>query len=195
MECEECMACDGGECAADPDQDGEQCMDEGDPSCSVDKCEDGMCTHSPLRQVEEYDPDPLGVDIDGLTAGTQQALDCFEEAIDDAGGNITVNSAFRPNDYQNHLRQVWFRHEEYEDAMAQGYEEEECNETIQNIETEWDRHNIVAGPPARQSNHSDGNAFDATVTGLPPDQDVDDLAADCGLNRPDPDGDPVHFVH
>jgi hypothetical protein len=193
MECERCDPDAGGNCAPDPEQDGNQCMDEGDPSCSIDRCRDGMCMHTPLEAPGDYDPDPLGVDIEGMNQGTQDALTCFQREVTNAGGTIVVTSAFRPQSYQDHLRDVWLRYQEYVAADAEGYTEPECDEIIQEIEEEWRRHRIVA-EPVRVSNHTAGNAFDADVD-LPPGEDRDDLADRCGLNRPDRNGDPVHYVH
>ncbi len=51
-------------------------------------------------------PDPQPLDRAGLTAGTQTALTCLETAVDANGGMFRLESAFRSQSYQDHLREV-----------------------------------------------------------------------------------------
>ena len=51
---------------------------------------------------------------------------------------------------------------------------------------------LLTQRPAAQSLHSTGRALDAVVA-LPAGQNVDTIAAQCGLTRPIPTTDPVHY--
>lgn len=129
---------------------------------------------------------PLGVDIAGLTAATQTALTCLQNAVAAAGGSLAVTSAFRPQAYQNHLREVWDKRQQ-----LLGWTEAECATIKTAIDQDFALHGL-AFQPALVSNHSAGNAFDATFT-LPAGQNIDTIAAGCNLSRPVA-GDLVHFV-
>lgn len=166
---------------------GDWCPDEGNPSCSVDKCRAGTCEHTEVTTVSPHSPDPYPVDIGNLTAGTQAALTCFQQAIQNIGGSIVVTSGFRPQSYQDHLREVWDKWQ-----LIAGWPEAECANVKSAVEAEWDRHDLKYRPAA-QSNHTvERNAFDANVS-VPPGQNEDTLGAGCGLSRAVP-GDWVHWV-
>ncbi len=56
-------------------------------------------------------PDPAPLDTNGLTPGTRAALACLRTAVADNGGTLTVLSAYRPQSYQDHLREVWDKYQ------------------------------------------------------------------------------------
>ncbi|MGH9341544.1 MAG: hypothetical protein ACRD1R_18660, partial [Acidobacteriota bacterium] len=145
----------------------------------IDVCETGV--------IEPFSPDPYGVDTANLTSPTQAALACLETAVSNAGGSLTVTSAYRPQDYQDHLREVWDKYQ-----IVSAWPQGQCTSVRQNVEAEWNLHDLVF-QPAATSHHSSGTAFDATWS-LPQGYDIDTLASGCDLSRPVP-GDPVHFSY
>ncbi len=93
---------------------------------------------------------------------------------------MTITSAYRPPQYQQHLWEVWSRYDRLIDNTAP-----ECAELRNQVIEEFRRHRLsLEGEPARgRSRHSDGIAIDANVT-LPSGQNIDTLANSCGLHRP-----------
>jgi len=176
---QECRMCQNGNVANKPDE--TQCADEGTPACTIDKCTSGQCMHVTIPEIPPFTPDPYGIDINGLTPATQNALQCLQNAVTNVGGNLIVTSAFRPQAYQDHLREVWNRKQ-----LLGNWNEVECTP----IRDEINRHGI-AFQPAAISNHTAGTAFDANWT-LPLSNDIDVLANGCSLTRCVP-GDHVHF--
>lgn len=124
-------------------------------------------------QMEEGDE----VIFDGLTTDMQQAVDCFDGAVLNTGGTLNINSAYRPPQYQQHLREVW---DLYHRLIVR--QDPECAGLLDQVTTEFQRHNL-RDQPARRSRHTTGTAIDANVT-LPVGQNVDTLANGCDLYRP-----------
>jgi hypothetical protein len=138
----------------------------------------------PVSRVAAYTPDPYGVDIANMTQGTQNALTCLQNAVAAASGTLNVTSAYRPQAYQDHLREVWDKWQAIKDRTDAA-----CAATKTQVQTEWDRHRLVRQPvPA--SDHTRGTGFDATWN--PETLNIDQLASGCNLSRPDAT-DPVHF--
>jgi hypothetical protein len=127
--------------------------------------------------------------IEGLTTEMQQAVDCFENVVFNAGGTLTINSAYRPSQYQQHLWEVWDRYGRLVNNTTP-----ECNDLRNYIIEEFRRHRLVRTqePARRRSAHTDGFAIDANLT-VPSGQNVDTLADGCGLYRRMPVTDPIHF--
>lgn len=139
--------------------------------------------------------------LDGLTQDTRTRLDNFLEAVvgTEGAGTPTVSSAFRPQAYQDHLREIRDRANELGARVANGQvtftnTAEECAQRRQEIADELLNHGLGNNPVARRSDHGTGNAVDITAP-LPPGVDVDALARQAGLTRPLPVRDPVHFVN
>ncbi len=130
--------------------------------------------------------------------------------IQGAGGTAGITSAYRPQAYQDHLREVWDK------ARAlQGHPEAACNPVRGAVNAEMANHALdVNRPVAQISNHRAGNAVDiswtlpATVThaicqlpapagASPPpptdEQCIDSLAAQAGMSHPLHGGDRPHF--
>jgi D-alanyl-D-alanine dipeptidase len=139
--------------------------------------------------VAPYAPDPYGVDTANLTAATQQGLSCLQTSVQENGGSLFVTSAYRPDTYQAHLREVWDRHQQIDQIVGAA-----CASVRTSIQDEWNRHGLTY-QPAIISNHSSGTAFDASWSfsaPLPQGVTIDTLAQACGLSRCVP-GDTVHF--
>jgi hypothetical protein len=179
-----CRKCQGGFDVSDAAKNATAC-DDGPAVCDIDKCQNGTCNHEAVYEVASFSPDPYGVDRTGLTAYTSNGLACMEAQAQLVGGSFIPTSAFRPNTYQTHLREVW---DKYQKII--GWNEAECNAVKANITTDWQLHGLVY-QPATNSNHSQGTAFDAWWN-LPSGTDIDTLAQGCGLSRC-VSSDNVHF--
>lgn len=143
--------------------------------------ENGVCC--PVPHLTPL-TDPLALRLEGgevirdmLTTEMQQATVCFEDAVPRVGGTIKINSAYRNQPYQDHLREVWDR---YRDLMK--YPGSECSVVRNQVTTDFKGHQPMTEKPAKDSPHSKGIAIDATVT-LPSGQNVDTLAGSCSLYR------------
>jgi hypothetical protein len=152
------------------------------------------CPVEPLRPIT--DPDALRfengdtVREDRLSSATQAKIQCLRSALsrERPAGSITITSAWRPQPYQDHLKDIV-------DKLAQlnthpSKSNPNCAPIKATLMAEKARHGLgtLVG---RTSNHTSGNAFDAnwSVTNAK----IDTLAAPCGLTRPFPAIDPVHF--
>jgi Domain of unknown function (DUF4157)/D-alanyl-D-alanine carboxypeptidase len=130
-------------------------------------------------------PDGPPVGNDGLSAATVTAMNCLQTAVTAAGGTMSVVTRYRSQAYQDHLIEV------YDKVTGPSPAGPECEAVRQNYATERATH-FPMGPPARGvSNHTNGTAFDATVT-LPAGTSIDTLQAGCKLTRPVA-GEPWHF--
>ena len=149
----------GGECTGQPN--GTPCSDEGNPSCSVGRCQSGACAH---RDVPPLNPDPYPAgnypwDTPGLTPGTAAALTCLEDLVRDAGGGVVARaSAWRPEEYQAHLYEIYWKSDALKD-----WPEAECAETKAAVDSQKQSHGLN-GVVGQNSNHVLGTAFDVTVT-------------------------------
>lgn len=141
-----------------------------------------------VTAIAERSPDPEPLNTAGLTPGTQTARMCLEAAVNRNGGMFSLQSAFRPQEYQDHLREVWDKYQ-----TVKNWPDTQCTNVGSNVKAEWERHTL-GYRPAAVSRHTAGNAFDGTWGTLNDGVSIDDLAAGCSLSRPVP-GDPVHFVH
>lgn len=129
--------------------------------------------------------------FDVLTQEMQENVDCFSDEVFNAGGILTITSAYRPPQYQQHLREVWDKYMRLTDE--DNPVRPECNELLATVRTEFQRHGLLRSQqPAANSRHSSGTAIDARAT-LPPGQNIDTLANNCDLYRPFIRRDPVHF--
>jgi hypothetical protein len=140
----------------------------------------------PVSRVGAYNPDPYPLDIAGMTQGTQNALTCLRNAVGAAGGSLTVTSAYRPQPYQDHIREVWDKWQ-----AIQNRNDAACAQTKAQVQTEWNRHGLRVRPAA-VSDHTGGRAFDANFS--PGSLNIDQLANGCSLSRT-VQGDDVHFEY
>ena len=115
-------------------------------------------------------------------------LSCLQNEVANRGGTSTLTSAYRPLEYQKHLREVY-------DGWNQikGRREPECAALKAEYQQEFNNHGPFAHRPTpRISNHTRGLAIDLSIAGIPESQK--DLAGDaCGLFRFDKIGDKPHF--
>lgn len=130
------------------------------------------------------------VDIADLTAAMQTALDCVQQAVANAGGTVTVSSAYRPSQYQAHLREIWDKW-----RLLRDRREPECADLRTQVQQEFQRHGLLLTqrPASPNGPHTRGLAVDMRSS-LPLQQFLN-LATGCQLQRPLPQTDPVHFTH
>lgn len=138
------------------------------------------------------DPDVLAFEANSdlsdqarLDPTMQTALVCLLR--DAAAGSPTVGSAYRPPAYNNHLIAVWEKWIELtkQDNLA-------CVPLKSKIQQHFQRHGLIETQgPVLNSRHTRGLAVDVTIN--LPSANIDALAAGCGLRRPLPVRDRVHF--
>lgn len=140
----------------------------------------------PVTAIAPYGPpDGPPVGNAGMTAATITAMECLQTAVTTAGGTMHVTTRFRSQAYQDHLVEVWDK------VNAPAHPEAECAAVRQNYATERATHFPMGAPARGVSNHTNGTAFDATVT-LPAGADLNTIQAGCNLTRPVA-GEPWHF--
>lgn len=125
-------------------------------------------------------------------AGLQPAATSLQAAVVAEGGTAVFQSAYRPQAYQTHLREVWDKARALRNNNSAA-----CAAVKAAVTAEMDNHALaVDRPVGRVSNHSDGSAFDMSWN-LPnaanPGQRIDALARAAGLHRPVAN-DPIHFT-
>jgi hypothetical protein len=163
------------------------------------------CSVAPLAPVTDAAAIALenhtgpAVDLDGLTPRTSTALSRFENLVEKRGGSITLTSAYRPEAYQEHLRDVWYKWmTELKDNT-----DASCAELKAQVGEEFTRHQLLPSQhPVAVSDHTLGIGFDAAVQ-LPfapvakkrrrGRVTLDAIARMAGMMRPDIGRDPVHF--
>lgn len=165
---------------------------------------DAQCEVDPLTPIT--DPDALGfedgsnrVREDKLSESMSTKLNCLRDAVSSAQGALTVTSAWRPQSYQDHLREIADKFKKLRELVEHDHVDEcrpaPCLDAIR-------EHRGSHGPGSevgRTSLHTTGEAFDAVWSRVT-DSTVDSLASGCQLMRPYPSsfadgGDPVHFQH
>lgn len=149
-------------------------------------CVQASAPACPIEPLTPYSPDPEPLDITApnFKLGTQLA--CLQNAISMSNGITRVNSGYRSAPYNEHLQKVWDKWREF---VAAGWPE--CAAELATAENHKNAHELVARP-ADSSAHTRGEAFDLS-SGLY-DGILDVLGFGCGLRRPDPIGDPPHFI-
>ena len=125
--------------------------------------------------------DPLGVTWTGADPGLQK---CAQDFANSNGG--TINSAYRPQAYQNHLKEI---HTKW---CAQGLStnnDSACATVKSAVQTEMSSHGLnCSWPVANVSNHTSGLAVDISGVSNPPGD-----AATYNLTWFG-SGDPVHYT-
>lgn len=150
------------------------------------------CQVPPLTEITNADALSFEqgntVNTAGLTAAMQTNLSCLQQAATAARGTVTVNSAFRPPAYQQHLREVWDRWNDLRNRR-----DPECAQLRTDVQREFQQHGLLLTQrPAGSSRHTRGEAVDIGWN-LPGGVNIDTLAANCNLHRPLAN-DPVHFI-
>jgi hypothetical protein len=138
------------------------------------------------------------VDLEGLTPRTSSALWRFENVVSSHGGSMVLTSAYRPEGYQQHLREVWHK---WMDELRDNTDPA-CASLKADVGAEFTRHQLLpTQPPVPVSDHTLGIGFDAAVQ-FPVAAargrrrirvSLDRLAHLAGMMRPDILHDPVHY--
>jgi Nidogen-like/Thrombospondin type 3 repeat len=138
--------------------------------------------------------------LSGLSADMQAAVNSFIAALAalPGAGVPVINSAFRPQAYQDHLRAIRDRANQLGARVANGSvtftnTDPECADLRNQIARELLDHRLGNNPVARVSDHGSGHAIDINPN-APAGTDIDALAAQSGLSHPLPVRDPVHFI-
>lgn len=163
------------------------------------------CSVAPLPAIA--DPAALAledhtgpaIDLDGLTPRTSRALYRFEDLVTRRGGSITLTSAYRPEAYQQHLRDVWYKWM----IELKDNHDASCADLRAQVGEEFTRHQLLPTQhPVAVSDHTLGIGFDAAVQlpFMPISKKrrrgrvtLDAVAHLAGMMRPDIFHDPVHF--
>lgn len=175
------------------------------------------CAVDPLTPIpilvqqypELYPGSTLGLEanpIDSfhLQPNMQTALACFQGRIQGAGGTFRLNSAYRTNAYQAHLREVWDKWIAIKPLAG----DPTCSQVYADVQSEFDKHGIVHRPASADLGpHTTGSAIDVCADGIARRQCSTSIpnsvlsstqtlaiADQCGLHRRVPT-DPVHFEH
>ncbi|QQS05740.1 MAG: D-alanyl-D-alanine carboxypeptidase family protein [Fibrobacterota bacterium] len=115
--------------------------------------------------------------MQGLTPQLLASYQCLDQAVKAAGGALTVNSAVRPPQYQNHLYEV--RQNKLRlDTL--GTDTSGCQSILPEVRREWNKHK--PGVTGKTSKHSLGKAIDMNWS--PASIDIATLSRNCGLRRP-----------
>jgi len=162
-----------------------------------------VCKVAPLPAIQDLDAQEFenatglngAIDTTGLKPPMARALDRFRQLVTSLGGTFDLKSAYRPEAYQEHLQQVWFKWMEMRNNHDSG-----CQMLRAAVEEEFTRHHLIeTQKPVTSSDHTRGLAFDAVVV-LPKNVHMkrrrvtlDKLSLLAGLKRPDIVHDPVHF--
>jgi len=131
------------------------------------------------------------VNMDGLDSSMRQKMMCMRDEAARDGGTISVSSCYRPQSYQNYLRDIWLRNDLFNRPEGQSYGAE-CDAVRIQVRNLFASHGLLpTQPPALVSKHSQGLAIDMSYSkgyGV-----LDQLAARCGLRRPFLPQDPPHY--
>ncbi len=160
----------------------------------------GDCEVDPLQPITDPDAQRFengdNVREDRLSDSMKDKLKCLREKVAEKGGSLTVNSAWRPQAYQDHLRELADKHPALiRLAILEQVKECQPEPYYRAVHPDYVRHGLNRNV-AKNSNHTTGEAFDASWSGV----NIDELAGECGLHRPLPapkadGGDPPHFTH
>ena len=166
------------------------------PNCSVQPLTEILDT-----EAMRFESNEAGPDTGGLLPEMAQALEKFRKLVASAGGTFDLKSAYRPLEYQEHLREVWLKWmRELRFNHQPG-----CQGLRAQVSEEFNRHKLMPTQmPVTDSDHTRGMAIDAAVMMPRPVRttakkrrvggvSLDHLALLAGLKRPDIRRDPVHF--
>jgi hypothetical protein len=132
------------------------------------------------------------IDTGHLTPAMRTALTSFEKEVKNVHGNFKLTSAYRPPNYQAHLREVW---ELWNPPVyMKNNTDPRCQGLKAKVQAEFKRHGLGVSsqrPAGANGSHTQGLAIDVRTDVL----DIDSTAISCQLHRPFPIKDPVHFEH
>jgi hypothetical protein len=135
------------------------------------------------------------IDTAHLDPAMKTALAVFQEAVEDRGGHFKLNSAYRPSQYQAHLREVWDKW-----MRLKNNSDADCQALRSQVEAEFGAQGhqllLTQRPAGPGGPHTKGAAIDVSVnpavTGLPLATMLSDACV-AGLFRRLPTSDRVHF--
>jgi hypothetical protein len=153
---------------------------------------DCECPVEPLKPIT----DPIAISFengesvieDKLAPSMKTKLACLRAAVTKAGGKLKVNSAWRPQAYQDHLYEINEKRKKLEGSPNNT--NQFCKPIYKAVMAERDKHQLKP-KVAKSSLHEKGLAFDANWPNITAAK-VDALAATCGLSR-HIKNDPPHF--
>jgi hypothetical protein len=129
----------------------------------------------------KYRDDP---DLEHVLPSTLAGLECMAQRVGAVGGVMNVTSAFRPQGYQDHLREVFDKWQLLKNDFSPV-----CASVRATVMREYMEHQLVRRP-VQYSRHTSGRALD--ISGMPANQ-ADSIAAQCKMFRPEPVNDWVHY--
>jgi len=134
------------------------------------------------------------IDTEHLTPQMKGALALFRERVTQAGGQFHLTSAYRPSEYQHHLREVWTKWQSLKNDNKP-----ECQKIRAEVRAEIFKHriqNLKTSPASDTGPHTKGLAIDVAIDNMNlPLTRILAIADSCGLYRPLPEKDRVHFIH
>jgi len=153
---------------------------------------------------------PFGSDIGNMDPEARQSLINMIECAAKVGGSVRVKSAYRPQAYQDHLKEIFCKyscafqgkdpetlHRQYSWVnycsayvnfpCTPGKYDPRYQSALDSISMEWSRHGPLYAPASSGSAHSNGCGVDMNVSGINP--------LNYGFMQPISKDDPVHFNH
>jgi len=176
--------------------------------CTMNLCVQGRCVFPPItgisccpvEPVEPFGPDDSQGEYDpsDLTPGTQAAIECLKERLAYTGGTVSVNSGYRSQEYQDHLRDVWDANDELSKLPRPLPQKCVDDQVERKIKEHFKEHNLNPNRgrrPVNGSYHSKKNAFDANIKLGGLFESIGDQIQACGICRPSPWKDEIHYEY
>lgn len=157
----------------------------------VRNLEIGSCPVPPLTPLSadpmtQYLESHGGIETDHLSQAMKDALQCLMDQALQAGGVVNLRAGYRTQEYQLHIREVWEK-----DRKLRTVDSAACDALRQALDAELAKHGPFRHRPAGSAGfHTKGTAIDVSFGGP---IDGNALAHLCGLCRPLPLDDKVHF--
>ena len=130
----------------------------------------------PEAELYEDGPYRSKPDLDHITSATASGAACIRQLVGQTStGSAHISSGYRPQTYQDHIREVWDKWQ-----ILENNETPECSSVKESVAKEWDRHRLTY-QPGIESNHKNGTAVD--IVGVPP-LSADFFAGLCNMFRP-----------
>ena len=140
----------------------------------------------------DEDTPEVRTDLSRVKPALASGITCLMDAVVAAGGAARVNSALRPERYQNHLRNLWDLYMEFEED----HNIRACDVQRAKVAADFNRHGLLVTqrPASASGPHTTGDAVDVGIRFQSNSSaNIDDLASGCGVYRPIPINDPPHF--
>lgn len=138
----------------------------------------------PLALEHEFGQYSDKPDLERLTPQVRNGAACILQKSATLKAGTRISSGHRPHAYQAHLRELWDKWQ-----LLKKNTSESCRLIKADVYAQWLHHELVRRP-VENSNHSVGKAVDIKRV---PAASADQIAEQCGMYRPEPGRDPVHF--